>query len=879
VKRWLVPLCSCALVLFFGACPSAGQKRVYVTGRVNSARPVIDGRLEDPVWNAVPWGDSFVQREPREGGPPSQETAFKILFDEKNLYVAVRCFDREPERIVRRVARRDTQDGDRVGIQLDTFFDHRTAFVFTINAAGVKCDEICSGDGGNWDDSWDPVWFAAVAQDDSGWTAEMRIPFSQLRYGNEEDHVWGLQFHRYLYRLQEWSNWQFIPQEAPGWVSNFGELRGLVGIRSPRRVELLPYAVGKLERFEREAGNPFATGSLTDLAGGLDAKVGVTSDLTMDLTVNPDFGQVEADPSVVNLTAFETRYEEKRPFFIEGRNILDYRITLGDSPFSFDTPFYSRRIGRFPQHCPDTGDDEYLKMPEGTSILGAAKLTGKTKSGISVGIMDAVTARETAEIDSAGRRRREEVEPLTNYFVARLQKDYRQGSTVVGGMLTATNRNLDTPELNFLHHDAYSGAFDLTHQWADRTYFLDLKTAFSHVLGSPEALLETQTSPVHYFQRPDEEHVQVDSSKTALSGHGGSLTMGRSGSGHFGYGVSANWRSPGLELNDLGYLHQGDIILGFLWANYRVWEPFSIFQRLHANLNLWGAWNFGRENVFNGGNVNGNVQFLNYWGLGAGVNREREGLSTHLLRGGPALRVPGSWNTWCFLRTDSRKRIEFRLSGSVSRGDDGFSGSRRIGPALSWRPTDALRLSLDPSYSVSKNKQQYVDTIEREDGNRYILASLTQKTFALTMRASYCLTPDLSIQFYAQPFVSVGKYSGFKKVSAHPRADRYEDRFEDFSGDQIEYSSEDEVYWVDEDLDGTNDYYFDKPDFNFREFHSNLVIRWEYKPGSTLFLVWSQGRTGYETDGEFAFSHDLSELFHVQPANVFMVKVNHWFSL
>ncbi|MFQ5674543.1 MAG: DUF5916 domain-containing protein, partial [bacterium] len=364
-------------------------KKIYVTKRVNPHPPIIDGRLNDPIWQKVEWSGDFTQRQPDDGAKPSQETAIKILYDESNLYVGVRAYDTEPDKIVKRVTRRDRFDGDWVEINIDSYFDKRTGFSFTINAAGVKGDEYISNDGDNWDSNWDPVWFGKVAIDEKGWTAEMKIPFSQLRFSNNEEQVWGVQFTRRIFRKDERSVWQYVPRNTGGWVSYFGELRGIKGISASRRFELLPYGVSDLRRLPKEAGNPFATGQETHLNGGLDAKVAVTSDLTLDMTVNPDFGQVEADPSEVNLSAFETFFREKRPFFIEGQNILDFRLMGGDGGFANDRLFYTRRIGRRPQHSPDLGEDEYSSVPDNTSILTALKLTGKTRSGLSSGVLEA----------------------------------------------------------------------------------------------------------------------------------------------------------------------------------------------------------------------------------------------------------------------------------------------------------------------------------------------------------------------------------------------------------------------------------------------------------------------------------------------------------
>ncbi|HLP61948.1 MAG TPA: DUF5916 domain-containing protein, partial [Candidatus Deferrimicrobium sp.] len=573
------------------------EKRIYTTKRVGDISPIIDGRLSDPVWDTVEWGSDFIQGSPYDGQKPSQETSFKIVYDDKNLYIGIRAFDTEPEKIDKRLARRDRFAGDWVEINIDSYFDHRTAFSFTITAAGVKGDEAISNNGNNWDSSWNPVWYAETGIDKLGWTAEMKIPFTQLRFANKEKHVWGIQVNRRLFRKEERSHWQRIPADAPGWVHLFGELHGLEGIKAPKQVELLPYLVSKYETFAKEEGNPFATGNATRFTGGLDGKIGVTGDLTFDFTVNPDFGQVEADPSEVNLTAFETFFSEKRPFFIEGKNILDFRITNKGGEFSSDNLFYSRRIGSLPHYFPALDNHEFIDMPINTDIIGAAKLTGKTKTGWSLAVLESITAKEKAEIDSFGQRRQETVEPFSNYFALRLQKDYRNGDTQLGGMFTAVNRNIDDPALDFLHRSAYTGGIDFEHSWKKKTYYLIIKTLFSHVRGSKEAILETQESSRRYYQRPDAEHISVDPERTSLTGYGGTISAGRGGGGHFLYSAGVTWRSPGLELNDVGYLRTADRVMQWSWLGYQTLNPVSIFRSINVNFNQGKVWDFGGSNI------------------------------------------------------------------------------------------------------------------------------------------------------------------------------------------------------------------------------------------------------------------------------------------
>jgi len=869
------------LILVFAfnlfANDATDEKKICIAKPVNPHPPTIDGRLNDPIWQKADWHGDFKQREPNDGEEPSQETAFKILFDESNLYVGIRAYDTEPDKIVKRVTRRDRFDGDWVEINIDSYFDHRTAFSFTLNAAGVKGDEAISKDGDNWDGNWNPIWYAAANVDDQGWTAEMRIPFSQLRFANKEEQVWGLQVQRRVFREDERSVWQYISNTAPGWVSFFGELHGIKSISPSRRIELLPYGVSDVRKFPAEAGNPFATGQETNFAGGADMKVGITSDLTLDVSINPDFGQVEADPSEVNLTAFETFFSEKRPFFIEGQNILDYRLMGGDGGFANDRLFYSRRIGRAPQYELELGDDEFAQVPNNSSIITAVKLTGKTESGLSIGILDAITERESATIDLNGERRQETVEPVTNYFVGRVQKEYNEGNTAIGGMVTAVHRDLK-PHLNFLNRSAYSGGLDFRHQWQDKTYFLDIKTAFSNIRGDQEAIYEAQTASQRYFQRPDADYVTLDSSRTSLSGHGGMVSFSRGGNRKLRMNIGGMWRSPGLEVNDLGFMRQADRALQWSWVGYRWNKPFSIFRSLRFNFNQWWGWNFGRETVFAGGNVNGGGQFKNHWFFWFGIGREFKNLSTSALRGGPAMKFPSELNQWYSLSSDNRKAVQFGLGGFNSLQDDGISRRHNFRFWVRLRPINALQFRINPFYTFNKNNLQYIETVDNSGDDRFIFGQINQKTLGITIRLDYSITPNLSIQYYGQPFISAGKYSQFKRIT-NPRDNTYENRFRTFTGNELQFDSENEEFNFDENVDGTFDYSIGTPDFNFRQFRSNLVIRWEYIPGSTVFLVWTQERTGDDSSGRFSFSNNFDQLFEEDATNVFLIKVSRWFSL
>lgn len=612
-----------------GLCqPALNRRKVCNACKVRSEAPVIDGKLDDTEWLYLAWIDNFVQQKPYEGKEPSQETGFKILYDNDNIYVAIWAYDTSPDSIERRLTRKDYIEGDMVSIQFDSYYDHRTAFIFMVSASGVKGDAILSNDAEAEDNTWDPIWYVRTSIDADGWNAEMKIPLSQLRFDKRENQVWGLQVIRFLFRKEEVSFWQPIPRDAPGWVHQFGELHGISGISPKKQIEITPYVVASTERFEKEEGNPFATGKLNRFNAGIDGKIGMTNNMIIDFTLNPDFGQVEADPSLVNLSAYEVFFEEKRPFFIEGKNIFNSPLLFYGGDYVVpENLFYSRRIGRNPQAIPNTEEGEYADVPASTSIMGAAKLTGKTKNGLSVGILESVTAKEKAEIDKEGERSFESVEPLTNYAIARVQQDFNKGNTLLGGVFTSTNRQIEDSSVNFLHTSAYSGGLDFRHSWKERTYSVMAKTYFSYVSGSQEALIRTQESSARYFQRPDNDYAKLDSNRTFLSGFGGTFGIGKFANGHLRYSGFLSWKSPGLELNDIGFISTADQINQSFWIGYFVWDPFFIFRELDMGVSQWSVFDFGGNLNYKGINININSEFKNYWSLSAGVNLSLSGLS------------------------------------------------------------------------------------------------------------------------------------------------------------------------------------------------------------------------------------------------------------
>ncbi len=843
--------------------------RIYNTTRLTVTPPVIDGRLDDLAWKEGEWAGNYIQQMPTEGAKPSQPTEIKILYDEKNVYIAIRAYD-DPTLIHRYGTRRDKVEdsGDIVGVCFDSYNDKRTGFEFDLSAGGGKTDLLLTNEG--WDTTWDAVWYGKTALEENGWTAEFQVPLNQLRYGPQEEQVWGLHAWRWIDRNQEEDQWNLIPRQSTGRMYNLGELHGIQGLKRMRHVELLPHVVSKLTSDPQVQGDPYHDGVQSAASVGLDAKIGITSNFTLDATVNPDFGQVEADPSVMNLTTYETFYPEKRPFFLEGKNIM--KFNLGEEGDAGDMLFYSRRIGGAPAFSPALGDGEFIRYPEATSILDAVKITGKTNGGLSLGILQSMTSRETAAISRQGVESRSAVEPFSNYFLSVIGKDWDKGNTSLGGMVTSTHRWISDAELGFLPSDALTGGLDFAHYFKNRTYVLKGQAVFSDVTGSKQAISDLQTNAVHYYQRPDATHLRLNPNATSLSGHGGRLVFGRTETSRWRFSNTFAWNSPGLDLNDVGYLRQADSLSNQAAVGYQESEPKGMFRAFGFELHRGDTWDFGGLKVEGMTGFAGQGTFTNKWQASGAMHIVRTNVATRLLRGGPAVALDRllSWNVGG--TTDPSRRVALQGAVHRHRFEQGKSSLSEFFPGLTLRLSDSLVVLTELQYSHNINNLEYVATPQAGGSNLYILGQIDQKTLGTTFRVNLTLTPDLSVQYYGSPFLSTGRYADFKRTTT-PLAEKYYDRFRALATQEITYRPETNTYDV---AETAFEYSFDRPDFSFRQFRSNLVLRWEPKPGSSLYLVWSQGRTSESSVWQGSVADNYRALWNAPSQNVLLVKFSYW---
>jgi hypothetical protein len=839
----------------------------------------IDGVLSEDVWGSVQPFTGFIQRDPDEGRPVSERTEVRILVGPDALYVGARLFDSDPAQIRATLVRRDVfSDFDYFMVNLDSRHDHNTSYAFTLTPSGAYQDAALGADG-EYDFGWDPVWEGGASVDEGGWSAEFRIPFSQLRFESAEDAIWGIQLTRVIARKQELSAFAFTPKTETSGPHRYGHLRGLGSVLEPKRLELLPYATTRSEHLSVHPDDPFRSEADRFYGAGMDVKYGLTGSLTLDATINPDFGQVEVDPAVVNLTQYETFFPERRPFFVEGSEIFRYGfpgVQLNQPDIG--TLFYSRRIGRAPQRNLRGSGVSFVDSPEKSTIGGAMKISGRIGENWSLGLMEAATLQEKGQYSTVGGAKQTEVvEPFSNYLVGRARRDLRDGNSTLGAIVTAVNRDLTEEVLGeFLHSSAYVAGLDFNHSWKNREWVVNGTLTGSRVQGSEEAILRTQRSSARYWQRPDAGHVTLDPARTSLDGWRGSLNVGRQSGDHWLGSVLFQAQSPGFEANDLGFETRVDSWDGNLFLQYRDVEPDDLTRSYQIDFMTAFERNFDGDllglNVFLG-----SVQsWSNYWMSSTAISAYPERDDDRMTRGGPMARAPSGFSVAQWIATDQRKpytaEMQFRYA---ENGRGGWGVFPQLG--VTFRPASAMEVGLSPTYQRTSAVAQYVaavpdETADRTYGTRYVFSDLDQTILSLDTRVSWTFTPRLSLQLYMQPFLASGDYSRFKELH-EPRKWGW-----DVYGDEVGTLSEvSNGYEVDPDGTGPADSFtLQNPDFNVRSLRGNAVLRWEYRPGSTLYFVWQQRRFRDESFGEFKFREDLDALWNIPPENVFALKVSYW---
>jgi uncharacterized protein DUF5916/cellulose/xylan binding protein with CBM9 domain len=805
----------------------------------------LDGKIDEPAWRDAPVTDQFTQIDPDEGKPATQRTEVRVLYDDEALYVAYRLHDTEPHRIIARLGRRDGSlgDSDWVGLMIDSYHDHRTAFGFDVNPAGVKRDEIktITDD----DNSWDAVWDVATSVDSGGWSAEYRIPFSQLRFGRDSVQTWGIQFERIVGRAKEYSVSTYIPKRESGGVPRYGHLTGLRGlVAGKRRLELLPYTVSRAE-YVNPGANPYRTKHELYGSAGIDLRYLVASNLTLNATLNPDFGQVEVDPAVVNLGVYETFFEEKRPFFLEGSEIFDFG--LGNT--SGGQIFYSRRIGRAPTLDPPTSLSD---VPTQTTILGATKLSGKA-GGWSVGSLAAVTAREESRFrTAAGADTAMTAEPLAGYFVGRARRELRDGRWLLGGMFTGVHRNLDDDVARAsLRSDAFAGGVDFRHESENRGWVIRGDAEGSFIRGTAASITDVQTASNHYFQRPDATHLGVDPAATSLAGYSTSVTVQKQAGEHWRGDLAGALTSPGYEVNDLGFSFRTDRrdVQGSI--RYLENRPGRMLRRWNARSTLRSEANFAGEPIQTFSETALSATTLGYWAGSLEFVRRFKAYDDRLTRGGPIAGRPSSTEVFASIETDPRLPVTAELDAGVGRVDAGGWG-RFVSLDIGVKSSTWWSLSVEPQLDVTLLPAQFVTRVPDASyaptyGVRYIYAPIRQTELSFETRFNATFTPRLSLETYMQPLFSSGDYGDPKQLVAA--------RTFDFTP----YSQP-----------------VPDRDFNVRSLRGNAVLRWEWRPGSTLYVAWQQSREDEESVGDFRFGRDRRALMGTRPDNIFLVKINYW---
>ncbi len=873
------------------ATPSA--EAVHLDGAIT-----VDGRLDEAAWGRAIPATGLRQYNPDEGAAATYPTEVRVLYDDRALYIGARMT--QPGGVVAPLARRDqlldasgdngsfnSLTTDKLVVRLDPYHNHLDDAWFEVNPAGVRGDQF------NGDPSWDPIWDAAARVDSEGWTAEFRIPFSQLRFSSDSLQTWGLQIWRYIDGLNEQVMWSFRPRDAAGGPAFYGHLEGLAIAEQPHQMEILPYVVTGSRFDQATPGDPYGQDTEMRYGVGADIKYLLTTNLTLDATLNPDFGQVEVDPATLNLSAYETYYGEKRPFFIAGASAFSFggmRCMFCNNSSGLSA-FYSRRIGRPPQLGGWVNSHaDYADVPDNTSILGAAKITGRTDGGYSIGILDAVTGRKTADYLPAagGPEESQVVEPLSNYFVGRVKKELRGGNTTVGGILTSAMRRTGDPVVSdYLHGHAETAGLDWRHYWAGRNYSWMGSMLFSNVAGSAAAIDRTQRSSAHYFDRPDREvsgdglfDTGYDPTATSMQGYGLFTRIGKDSGGILRWEAMTNVRSPGFETNDLSYLNRAD----YVWFNGNVGGSFTTPTRWYRSIFTTIGGSF--EHNYDGDLTRAAIQayygmeFPNYWNLRTFWIHDAPAMDDRLTRGGPVVERSGYDLGHFQVSTDARAAAVFDVQVQGGRGIGSDTRFYNIQPGLALKPAANVFVQLSPGYYYDETPAQYVTTVEDPTatafyGSRYVFGFIRTRSLSFSTRVNWTFTPNLTLQLYAQPFIASGDYSSFREFASPRTLDKLV-----YGEDMGTIAYDDATGRYDVDPDGAGpaaSFSFDNPDFTTSALRGTAVLRWEYRPGSTLFFVWTQQRSGYTSDPTFDLADVRAGIFDPRPMNVFQVKATYWF--
>jgi hypothetical protein len=827
--------------------PNAPRKQMTAL-KVNSPSPRQDGRLDDPVWQKAVWVSDFAQKEPVENGTPSGKTEVAIVYDDAAVYVGARMYCAHPEKLAGYLDRHDTQGpAEQFIVTFDSYHDHRTAYGFGVNVAGVRFDRYNYADNeGSRDFSYNPVWEARTARDAVSWTVEMRIPFSQLRFNDQPVQIWGVQFNRWIPERFEDIFWVVVPKNATGFSSWFGEMSGIENVKPSRRLELMPYAASNASVVPRpDARDPLHDRTTLDQRIGGDLKMGLGPNLTVDATINPDFGQVEADPAVVNLSAYESSFSERRPFFAEGNDLLH-----PEGP----SYFYSRRIGG-PPHGRAEGD--FVKAPENNTILGAAKVSGRLNPKTSLSMLAALTGREQAtSYDSATHTTfKTVIEPPTVYGLAAVRQEFGTNGSTVGLLLTGMRRDFfTTADLRrILRDQAVTGNFDWNLRFNQGAYDIVGYAGFSHVRGDTAVMRRTQQAPAHYFQRPDAQaHVRVDPTRRAMTGFTAQVRGGKRSGKHWLWGGGANFETPDFELNDVGILGSADDISHWGHVTYRENTPGRLFHSYWAEVDWSSDWNFGGINTGRGIDLYGSMTFKNYSSLNMQWTKRPSTLSDDMTRGGPLMRKLGT--QWVSLRANSPygRSTQYGTGMEYDWSEEGgwfyglsLSYSRRIGSRVS--------LSVSPQWQGFRDPQAWYGIVDTggpaaTNGVRYIFATLRASEVRLGMRLNYFFSPVLSLEVYAEPFAAGGKYTNLGELS-EPRSSRL-----------LTYTT---------DSPGARDY-------GDRSFRSNIVLRWEFARGSTMYLVWQRNRGEERELGRQVRLSSLGDALGASGSDYLAFKLSYW---